>query len=209
MGRLDEEKKERGFVKYHVHRYFPHLSPKPFHSPGQLHTKTCSDHGPPIRFPFRINNHHPPHCGYPGFDLSCSPNNTATVLDLPNSVKVLVTHIDYKSRLIHIKDPNSCFPQQRQNLNLSTAPFQFADIVYTFCLFSCPLAKPGFSYRVTCLGSDGREMYAEYGDVSVYYAYDPPQMLSCRKTYNLSVLIEAFHQADQLNCSDKLKPICV
>ncbi|KAF7147395.1 hypothetical protein RHSIM_Rhsim03G0204300 [Rhododendron simsii] len=25
------------------------------------------------------------------------------------------------------------------------------------------LAKPGFSYRVTCLGGDGREMYAEYG----------------------------------------------
>ncbi|KAF7147428.1 hypothetical protein RHSIM_Rhsim03G0204100 [Rhododendron simsii] len=118
--------------------------------------QTCSDHGPPIRFPFRINNHnHPPHCGYPGFDLSCSPNNTATL-------------IDYKSRLIHIEDPNNCFPQQLQNLNLSTTPFQFADIVYTFSLFSCPVAKPGFSCRVTCLGGDGHEVYAEYGEKSSY-----------------------------------------
>ncbi|KAI8564996.1 hypothetical protein RHMOL_Rhmol03G0226000 [Rhododendron molle] len=125
--------------------------------------KTCSDLGPPIRFPFRINNHHPPQGGCPGFDLSCSPNDTATVLNLPNSVKVVVTHIDYKSRLIHIKDPNSCFPQQLQNLNLSTTPFQFADLAYNFSLFSCPLAKPGFLYRATCLGGDGREVYAEKG----------------------------------------------
>ncbi|KAG5558796.1 hypothetical protein RHGRI_008675 [Rhododendron griersonianum] len=158
--------------------------------------KTCSDHGPPIRFPFRLKNHHPQHCGYPGFDLSCSPNNTATVLDLPNSVKVLVTHIDYKSRLIHIKDPNSCFPQQLQNLHLSTTPFQFADTVYSFSLFSCPSTKSDFSYRVTCLDGDGREVYAEYGEGYVYYPYDLPPMLSCRKMYNLSVPIEAFHQAD-------------
>ncbi|KAI8565022.1 hypothetical protein RHMOL_Rhmol03G0228500 [Rhododendron molle] len=158
--------------------------------------KTCSELGPPIRFPFRINNHHPPQGGCPGFDLSCSPNNNATVLDLPNSVKVLVTHIDYKSRLIHIKDPNSCFPQQLQNLNLSTTPFQFADLAYNFSLFSCPLAKPGFLYRATCLGGDGREVYAEKGEMSIGYSYDPPLMLSCRKIYNLSVPIKAFHQAD-------------
>ncbi|KAG5558809.1 hypothetical protein RHGRI_008688 [Rhododendron griersonianum] len=158
--------------------------------------KNCSDHGPPIRFPFCLKNHHPQHCGYTGFDLSCSPDNTATVLDLPNSVQVIVTNINYTSQSIHIKDPNSCFPQQLQNLHLSTTPFQFADTVYTFSLFSCPLAKPGFLYRVTCLGGEGREVYAEDGEESISYAYDPPQMLSCRKMYNLLVPIEAFNQSD-------------
>ncbi|XP_058206134.1 rust resistance kinase Lr10-like [Rhododendron vialii] len=158
--------------------------------------KTCSDHGPPIHFPFRLKNHHPLHCGCPGFDLSCSPNNTTTVLDLPNSVKVLVTHIDYKSRMIQIKDPHSCFPQKLQNLNLSATSFQFANFTYNFSLFSCPSTKPDFSYRVTCFRGDGPEVYAERGEVSVYYQDDPPLMLSCRKMYNLLVPIEAFHQAD-------------
>ncbi|XP_058206155.1 RING-H2 finger protein ATL22-like [Rhododendron vialii] len=156
--------------------------------------KTCSDYGPPIHFPFRLKNHHPQHCGYHSFDLSCSPNNNATVLNLPNSVKVLVTHIDYKSRLIQIKDPNSCFPQQLQNLHLSATPFQF-EKTFNFSLFSCPSTKLGFSFSVTCFSGDGPEVYAEYGEGLIYY-HDPPLMLSCRKMYDLSVPIEAFQQAD-------------
>ncbi|KAF7132921.1 hypothetical protein RHSIM_Rhsim09G0156700 [Rhododendron simsii] len=66
--------------------------------------------------PTKVDNH-PPHCSYPGFDLSCSPKTTANLLNLPYSVKVLVTNIDYETQSIHIKDPNSCSPQQLQNLN--------------------------------------------------------------------------------------------
>ncbi|KAF7149055.1 hypothetical protein RHSIM_Rhsim03G0202700 [Rhododendron simsii] len=161
--------------------------------------KPCSDHGPPICLPFRLKNHHPPHGGNTGFDLSCSPNNTATVLDLPNSVQVIVTNINYTSQSIHIKDPNSCFPQRLKNLDLSTTPFQFADTMYSFSLFSCPSTKPDFSYRVTCLDGDGREVYAEYGEGLVYDQFGLPglpPMLSCRKMYDLSVPNEALHQAD-------------
>ncbi|KAG5533296.1 hypothetical protein RHGRI_027476 [Rhododendron griersonianum] len=180
-------------------------------------TSKCSDDGPPIRFPFRLKNQHPPHCGYPGFDLSCSPNNTTTVLDLPNSVKVLVTHIDYKSRLIHIKDPNGCFPQQLQNLNLSTTPFNFPDFVDDifddfvgdFGLFSCPpstkmeglywLSGPNYqvkSYRVTCLrGGDGRDVYFQ-GSGTINYR---PELISCRKMYNVwSVPYEVFDETADL-----------
>ncbi|KAH7854554.1 hypothetical protein Vadar_015235 [Vaccinium darrowii] len=160
---------------------------------------TCSDHGPTIRFPFRLKNHHPHHCGYPGFDLSCSPNathlpTTTTILNLPYSVEVLVTNIDYESQLIHIKDANSCFPQQLQNLNLSTTPFQFADFVYNFSLFSCPSTESYFPYNITCLGGDGLEVCALDGEDSIYYA----PLISCRKMYNLSVPSQAFDQTADL-----------
>ncbi|RVW33830.1 Rust resistance kinase Lr10 [Vitis vinifera] len=45
----------------------------------------CGDQGPLIRFPFRLK-HQPHHCGYPGFELSCTENNQ-TMLDLPVSIK--------------------------------------------------------------------------------------------------------------------------
>ncbi|KAI8565024.1 hypothetical protein RHMOL_Rhmol03G0228700 [Rhododendron molle] len=153
----------------------------------------CSKHGPTIRFPFRLKDNQPPRCGYPGFDISCSPNTSATLLNLPYSVQVLVTDIDYKSRLIHIEDPNSCFPQQLQNLNLSTTPFQFADIVGNFSLFRCPSTTPALdsSYRVTCLCGDGFEVYAVSGDPGICYA----SIISCRKMYSVwSVPYDAFDQ---------------
>ncbi|KAF7147908.1 hypothetical protein RHSIM_Rhsim03G0203600 [Rhododendron simsii] len=141
--------------------------------------KTCSKHSPTIRFPFRLKDSQPPHCGYPGFDLSCSPTTSATLLNLPFSIQVLVTNIDYKSQFIHIKDPNSYLPQQLQNLNLSTTPFQF-------CRFR---VQP-------CLSGDGHEVYAESSGMSIYY---PTQLISCRKMYNVwSVPYEAFDQTADL-----------
>ncbi|KAG5533290.1 hypothetical protein RHGRI_027470 [Rhododendron griersonianum] len=184
-------------------------------------TSKCSDDGPPIRFPFRLKNQHPPHCGYPGFDLSCSPNNTTTVLDLPNSVKVLVTHIDYKSRLIHIKDPNGCFPRQLQNLNLSTTPFNFPDsmdyFVVNFGLFSCPPStkmegyywpyEKGHTYRVTCLrGGDGRDVYFLDNSSSIAYI---PELISCRKMYNVwSVPYDVFDETADLQLQWLQAPDC-
>ncbi|KAG5533293.1 hypothetical protein RHGRI_027473 [Rhododendron griersonianum] len=181
-------------------------------------TSKCSDDGPPIRFPFRLKNQHPPHCGYPGFDLSCSPNNTTTVLDLPNSVKVIVTDIDYKSRLIHIKDLNGCFPQQLQNLKLSTTPFNFPYFMDDFGLLSCPPSTkmerlywesgPTYqekSYRVTCLGGDGRDVYFQdnYSSIDL-----KPELISCRKMYNVwSVPYEVFDQTADLQLQ-WLQPDC-
>ncbi|KAF7147848.1 hypothetical protein RHSIM_Rhsim03G0205700 [Rhododendron simsii] len=165
---------------------------------GDCTPTTCSDRGPTIRFPFRLKNHQPPHCGYPGFDLSCSPNTTATLLNLPYSVQVLVTNIDYKSQLIHIKDPNTCFPQQLRNLSLSTTPFQFVGYQYNFSLFSCPPSTdPDFSYRVIpCLGGDGREVRRWVNDS---FKYATHKLISCRKMYNVpSVPVEVFNQTADL-----------
>ncbi|KAE9445267.1 hypothetical protein C3L33_22835, partial [Rhododendron williamsianum] len=104
----------------------------------------CSKHGPTIRFPFRLKDNQPPHCGFPGFDLSCSPNTAATLLNLPYSVQVIVTNIDYKSQLIHIKGSNSCL------LNLSTTPFQF-EIPCTTLVYSVALQR----YRLSLLKDRG------------------------------------------------------
>lgn len=155
---------------------------------------TCSHHGPTIRFPFRLNNHQPQHCGYPSFDLSCSQTND-TVLDLPFSVKVLINYINYTSQSIHITDPYGCFPRQLRNLNLSSSPFQFSDFVYDFSLFNCP-AKGRQFYHRTCLSDEsGSEVIVVYSDFFIYY--EP--LLSCRKMYNISsVSFEVFDQTPDL-----------
>ncbi|XP_058189209.1 rust resistance kinase Lr10-like [Rhododendron vialii] len=148
----------------------------------------CSKQGPTIRFPFRLKNHHPPHCGYPGFDLSCSPNNTATLLNLPYSVQVQVTNINYASQSISIQDPNNCFMQQFQNLNLSTTPFRFAGPLQNLSFFSCP--SPGLDMEwFPCLNGNGHDqVYADLGFMPV--AYGPT---SCKKMYNVrSVPLGAF-----------------
>ncbi|KAI8571404.1 hypothetical protein RHMOL_Rhmol01G0117500 [Rhododendron molle] len=152
----------------------------------------CSEHGPTIRFPFRLINHHPPHCGYPGFDLSCSPNTAAaTVLNLPYSVQVLVTNIDYAYGFISIQDPNSCFLQQFRNLNLSTTPFRFEEVVFDASFFSCPSAIPDFLAWLPCLSGDGHGVYIESGGSSIGYS----ALKSCTKMYNVrSVPFEVVFQ---------------
>jgi hypothetical protein len=84
----------------------------------------CGAHGPTIRFPFRLSSQ-PEHCGYPGFNLSCTDANQ-TVLELPISVKLFVKEINYTSQVIQLYEPpHHCFPRQFQGLNLSSSPFQF------------------------------------------------------------------------------------
>ncbi|KAF7148549.1 hypothetical protein RHSIM_Rhsim03G0205000 [Rhododendron simsii] len=174
---------------------------------GDCTPTTCSHRGPTIRFPFRLKNQ-PLHCGYPGFDLSCSPNNTATLLNLPYSVQVLVTNIDYKSQLIDIKDPNNCFPQQLQNLSLSTTHFQFVGYQYNMSLFSCPPSTdPYFWYRrITCLGGHGREVRVGFNQ-SIQQS-ETSALVSCRKMFNVpSVPYEVFDQTPHLQL-EWLKQVC-
>ncbi|KAM1815037.1 hypothetical protein PS1_028652 [Malus domestica] len=82
----------------------------------------CGNYGPPIRFPFRLKDKQPSHCGYPGFDLSCDRSNN-TVLELPVSVTLSVTSINYKSQVIQVFDPDHCVPRYLQKLNLSSSAF--------------------------------------------------------------------------------------
>ena len=80
--------------------------------------KTCSSHrchkhGPEIRFPFRLPSH-PPSCGAPGMQLSCSGHDT--ILDHPVLGSCKVTAIYYRHRVINIilpADSSSHCPLQK------------------------------------------------------------------------------------------------
>uniref|UniRef100_A0A2N9GCP5 non-specific serine/threonine protein kinase n=1 Tax=Fagus sylvatica TaxID=28930 RepID=A0A2N9GCP5_FAGSY len=85
----------------------------------------CKHHGPTIRFPFWLKDHHPEHCRYPGFELSCTEDKD-TMLELPRSVKLFVKHINYTAQQIDVYDPVGCLPRQIENLTLTASPFQFA-----------------------------------------------------------------------------------
>ncbi|CAL4951066.1 unnamed protein product [Urochloa decumbens] len=58
----------------------------------------CSKHGPEIRFPFRLSTH-PPACGVPGMQLSCSGHDT--ILDHPVLGSCKVTTIHYRHRVMN------------------------------------------------------------------------------------------------------------
>ncbi|KAJ9679761.1 hypothetical protein PVL29_021618 [Vitis rotundifolia] len=143
----------------------------------------CGDQGPLIQFPFRLQDQ-PRHCGYPGFNLSCTENNQ-TMLDLPVSVKLLVKKIAYKSREIIVQDPDNCLARQLRNLNLSASPFHFKFEWEDFTLFNCSSDKTesyGFDQSIPCLSIPGN-LYAVYSSRSVQYT----DLSSCRRLYNASV----------------------
>ncbi|KAI8007161.1 putative RING-H2 finger protein ATL21A [Camellia lanceoleosa] len=71
----------------------PQPQPKPRARPRDSDecavTRSCGDYSPDIRFPFWLRDHQPNHCGYPGFQLSCSRTND-TLLEIPFSGTVKV-----------------------------------------------------------------------------------------------------------------------
>ena len=144
----------------------------------------CGDQGPLIQFPFRLK-HQPHHCGYPGFNLSCTENNQ-TMLDLPVSVKLLVKKIAYKSREILVQDPDNCLARQLGNLNLAASPFPFKFEKGFVTLFNCSSDKIetyGYDQSIPCLSIPGNPVYAVYSFRSVQYT----DLSSCRRLYNASV----------------------
>jgi hypothetical protein len=149
----------------------------------------CGRHGPAVRFPFGLKNRQQDHCGFPGFYLSCTDTHD-TLLELPVSVKLFVKKIDYKSQVIHLYDPDHCFPRQLQGFNLSSSPFDFnQDRMNTndsvgYSLFNCSQAKGkdnSISHRISCLSGPGNQVYAtdSYADIG-----DLPTS-SCRKMYDV------------------------
>lgn len=173
---------------------------------------SCGDSGMVIRFPFWLKNHQPEFCGYPGFELSCSGNNTA-VFELqlplksptnsrvfPVSVKVSVLDINYKSQVMKISALNaSCLPKELPNTNSPVFPFDIAeDFTYAYTLFNCSQSytrKPwDRGNEVTCLSSNG---YGVLGFSSLYGISDLP-LPSCTKMYDISKFpLEVFNGLDE------------
>ncbi|XP_040361805.1 rust resistance kinase Lr10 [Rosa chinensis] len=67
----------------------------------------CSSDGPVIQFPFRLKGRQPVHCGYPGFDLSCTKDKE-TLLEMPSSSKLFVREINYTSQKIQAYPQLGC-----------------------------------------------------------------------------------------------------
>jgi len=139
----------------------------------------CGDHGPAIRFPFRLNSQ-PEHCGYPGFNLSCV-DTKHTVLELPISVKLFVKKIDYKSQVIHLYDQHHCLPRQLPRLDFNhLSPFQFGEYSYLssdYTLFNCSPREEMDYYLISCLSGTTYRVYSS--DVIT------PTLISCTKMYTL------------------------
>ncbi|XP_021830977.1 rust resistance kinase Lr10-like, partial [Prunus avium] len=114
----------------------------------------CKPDGPAIRFPFRLikgKGKQSTHCGYHGFDLSCTDDNQ-TLLEMPSSSNNLfVEKINYASQEIEISDPLgnifnfslSSFFFLVRNFSLSSSPLQFVPghNNYNYTLFSCPFSE--------------------------------------------------------------------
>ncbi|XP_015068154.1 rust resistance kinase Lr10-like [Solanum pennellii] len=157
----------------------------------------CGDFGPVIRFPFHLKNDQPSHCGYPGFELSCTSKNitqfnlrfpiqaTINKFDISISANVSVQEINYKSQTITLSDLNaSCLPRQIANINSSASIFTFDPNAYGgFTLFNCSSKQKysSASIRINCLSSPQYDVLAfrSYNSISEYPS-------SCTIMYNIS-----------------------
>ena len=147
----------------------------------------CSHHGPPVRFPFWLKDQAvPDHCGYLGFELSCSEEKRRTILQLPNSVKLLVKKINYTSQEMVVRHLDDCVQRQIVNRNISATPFHFTNSIDYFSFFSCLDDKSksyGFWSRSpsTCSPSDTVYVFPS--------AYDLTEvnLTSCRKIFNATL----------------------
>ncbi|THG05820.1 hypothetical protein TEA_026431 [Camellia sinensis var. sinensis] len=164
---------------------------------------------PEIRFPFWLKGYHPIHCGYPGFDLSCTPHSKYPVLELPNFVNVFVNNIDYKSQTVHISELDGCFPLRLPNLNLSASPFRFltyfpsSDHDFSFINCSQPLQNSFDVYwNVACRSDHSHQVYV------MYTIFSPK--LSCTKMYNISLPAEICNDYNRFDIIglEWIKSIC-
>ncbi|XP_041010693.1 rust resistance kinase Lr10-like isoform X2 [Juglans microcarpa x Juglans regia] len=162
----------------------------PTHVQGRNHecadSLRCGGHGQAVRFPFRLKDRHPDHCDFrPGFLLSCTDKNQ-TVLDLPDSVKLFVENIDFKSRRIQLYHPDRCFPRDIRHLNLSSSPFQFTTdyALDDYAFFNCSRKKTEedeYYTRIYCLSGPTHQVHALAFEDSIIYFPLPP----CTRIYNV------------------------
>ncbi|XP_022888724.1 rust resistance kinase Lr10-like [Olea europaea var. sylvestris] len=161
----------------------------------------CGDSGPTIKFPFRLRDHQPEHCGYPGFELSCTESNdtefelqfpvTASTNNvmLPIFAKVWIWKIDYRAQLIYINDfmANYCPPGQPPSVNSSISLFKIAEVFGVeegYTLFNCSSnLTASYPYPIKCLSRQKYQVLAIY---SSYGISSLPQYSSCFKMYNVS-----------------------
>ncbi|XP_027106957.1 rust resistance kinase Lr10 [Coffea arabica] len=155
--------------------------------------RRCSDQGPAIRFPFRLKDRQPQHCGFPGFELSCTQSQE-TVLENPFrvkaslnqtkppfSVKFVINKIDYESRLLYVAKLDGCLPGLLPKLDLSASLFQIPDFNdYDFSFFKCS-SKKWYMIPIPCLSNSSYQVYATQSTDSILFA----SLVSCTKMFEI------------------------
>jgi hypothetical protein len=125
----------------------------------------CSKHGLDIRFPFRLSTH-PPSCGVPGMQLSCSRDDT--ILDHHVLGPCKVTKIYYRHRAINViplVKPSHCPLQKLTSISLSTDLYkqpQLSD--FTPTLVSCsrdfiPVDQYSIVGPASCLSNNNNSRF--------------------------------------------------
>lgn len=158
----------------------------------------CEPTGPLIRFPFRLKDHQPDHCGYPGFDLSCNQSGR-TELNLqfmlttstnstivPLQMSVIVWNIDYEGQkmLAGNARARSCLPEKIRELNSSASLFEVEAIGNGdgYTLFNCSNTPRSYE-TIPCLSSR-RYQVIPFSSGSEITSLLPHS--SCFKMYNIS-----------------------
>ncbi|CAL9000258.1 unnamed protein product [Prunus brigantina] len=105
----------------------------------------CGREGLAIRFPFRLKGRQPIHCGFLGFDLSCTDADQI-MLDIPFLSKLIVSQINYTSHEIEatLLD-DGCLPRE---VFYSNGSFPFEILGHgQGTLFSCPPSSVRDNYN--------------------------------------------------------------
>ncbi|KAL6276546.1 hypothetical protein ACE6H2_020147 [Prunus campanulata] len=145
----------------------------------------CGPEEPAIRFPFRLKGRQPIHCGFRGFDVSCTDDNQ-TMLEMASSTKLSVYEINYRSHVIRGNPYDGCLPRELFYSN-GSYPFEF---IGPATLFSCPPSTvrdeycSGFGYCLArlspCHGNNsGNHIYAAIG-----CSIDEMPLVSCIKVHD-------------------------
>ncbi|CAL2265356.1 unnamed protein product [Prunus armeniaca] len=150
----------------------------------------CHPYGPAIRFPFRLKGRQPIHCGFRGFDVSCTDDNR-TMLEMASSSANFrgfdVYEINYRSHTIGGRGYDGCLPRELFYSN-GSYPFEF---VGPATFFSCPpsTVRDEFCSNYSCLArlspchgnNSGNHIYAAFND---YCSIDTMPLVSCIKLHN-------------------------
>ncbi|KAL6581451.1 hypothetical protein OROMI_007374 [Orobanche minor] len=173
----------------------------------------CSPTGPIIRFPFRLKDQQPSHCGHSDFVLSCTKNNitkldlrfpikTSTNNDIKISIQTTISvwDIDYTAQklLASNAESDSCLPDKdilvptSFNSTNSQTVFEVEPSRYnegSYTLFNCSVTRWGnINYgdqKIACLSRRGYQVitFASFYDITSLPPYS-----SCFKMYNVSYI---------------------
>ncbi|THU62219.1 hypothetical protein C4D60_Mb01t02800 [Musa balbisiana] len=94
------------------------------------YTYSCGGTKLNISYPFRVDGR-ADYCGYPGYYVACSKNNSSMTIEIEKNGKgYVVKNMDYLNRLITVVDPpfvkQSC-PQPYQNTSLDFSLYSYID----------------------------------------------------------------------------------